>query len=116
MFTQFGLCLVESVRVNDSDHTNPHIEDMIHFVTRDFSALLDQLEQRRNCPTSGLDFHADACGQNAGDVVEESAARNMRQCFKWNGCLDLLHKVEVAAVRREQSISEIADALELRIE
>src|SRR5260221_10088361 len=101
MFTQFGLCLVEGVRVNDTDHANTHIEDMIHFVTGDFPALLDQLEQRRNCPTSSLDFHADASGQNARDVVEEPAACNMRQCFKRNSCLDLLYKIEVAAVRRK---------------
>ena len=87
------------IALGDNDHvTNAHIEDAVHFIAIDAAAILDVLENRRNFPRSAVDFGVHALRQNARNIIDKTAACNVRHAVNF----DLGHKrgnrLEEAAV------------------
>ncbi len=56
------------------DITDTHVEDAIHFVAVDLALVLNKLEDRRNFPGGTVDLGVDGLGENARNVIRETAA------------------------------------------
>jgi hypothetical protein len=81
-----------------------HVEGAEHVEVRDVAALLDQREQGRDDPGAAVEPRRDAIRQDAGHVLDESAAGDVRDAAETRK-----HRLEcviVRAVNGEQCIAE----------
>src|SRR6266567_1667927 len=67
--------------VTHNNHPHAHVERAKHFRLADVSDSLHQLENRQHRPRTSHDFNSSSLGQNARDVLEQAASRNMCQSF-----------------------------------
>ncbi len=78
---------------HDCHHSDAHVENLIHLLTIDVSVFLQDLENARNTPFSGVYHCITIFWQNARQIVNEPAAGDMGQAFNhaaWNFCQERL--------------------------
>ena len=68
-------------RRNDHRHADAAVEGPRHFFRGDPAALLQQREDRRQLPALRIDHGMAAIGQNPRNILEKSAAGDMRQAL-----------------------------------
>src|SRR4029077_3487519 len=96
--------------IDHEDHAQTHVEGAEHLVGTDAASLLQELEDRRHLPGSPVDARAQALGKAAGQVAEDSAARDVRRALPPHG----LQLVQVRTMWFEQDVTEWP--LELRVD
>src|SRR3954463_12772577 len=67
--------------IHNSGHANAHIEDLIQFSLRDSALSGNDVEDREHFPGMFMDAHIAMWWQHARKVVDESAARNVREAL-----------------------------------
>src|SRR4030095_5422816 len=68
------------------NHSNAHVEDLIHLLTIDVSIFLQDLEDPRNAPAFRFNYSVTIWRQNSRQIVDETATGDMsKPCDDANG-------------------------------
>ncbi len=90
------------VERHHQDHADPHVEGPEHLVVVDPPLRLEVVEDRRHRPGPDVDARRDAAGQDAGNVVGEAAAGDVRQAVDGAGRDQPAQRRQVGAVHLQE--------------
>ncbi len=90
---------------DDEGHADAHVEDLIHLVFGDFAAFLDEAKEFGDLPGILADGGAAGFGQDAGEIVEETAAGNVGGSVE-TACREGSHEGLVIRVDAEEFAAE----------
>src|SRR6266540_6912324 len=86
----------------NNDHANSHVEGAEHFAFLDLPPALKQLKHGKHRPRTSLDFRARPLRQNPRDVLQQSAAGDMRESFDYSAVEQATERVKIADVRPQE--------------
>src|SRR5256714_11419190 len=90
----------------DDDHADAHVEGSVHLRFGDVADLLHDAEDRGHGPTAACDFDGGAFGQDARDVLKESAARDVRERLDDSGVEQTFERSKVTEVRLQKGLAD----------
>ena len=99
---------VHFVRMDCQHHADPAIERARHFFRLDVPLRLQESHQAGLLPCTRINLGMSAIGQNARDILEQSAARDMRQCVDLAGADERQKAGDINAGRRNQRVDQQA--------
>ena len=70
---------------HDRYHANSHVEHLIHFLAINVSFFADKLEDFRDAPAASINDSVAILRQDAWDVIDQSAARDMGKAANHSG-------------------------------
>ncbi len=103
-------------RRDDDEHTETHVEDVVHFGVWDAAELLDEAEDGQNGPTAQIEFCAQAIGKDARRVVDEAAARDVGESVNvYASGPQLADLAEVGAMNGKQCFADCLTEVWMRV-
>src|SRR5690348_4129185 len=75
---EHGLAAFEAFRRDDDDEADAHVEGAQHLLLLDIAEVLEVLEDGQHRPAAEFDMRRDGAGQDAGQVLRDAAAGDVR--------------------------------------
>ena len=63
------------------DHPDPHVENLVHLLSRNSAAPLDQPEYRRDLPRRRIDLGVAGAREYPWQIIDQPATGNMRSAL-----------------------------------